>query len=87
MLNDPATDLLRMGRGRNHSIPRGAAPPHRLLDLGVNCSLATDNVLNPFTPFGDGSRLRIAHPFANAALNRPKFDCMLAYCAVAGAKF
>jgi cytosine deaminase len=63
----PATDLFLMGRGQDHSVPRGVAPAHRLLEHGVNCSLATNNVLNPFTPFGDGSLLRIANLFANVA--------------------
>jgi cytosine deaminase len=63
----PATDLFLMGRGQSHSVPRGVAPAHRLLGLGVNCSLATNNVLNPFTPFGDGSLLRIANLYANVA--------------------
>jgi cytosine deaminase len=63
----PATDLFLMGRGLSHSVPRGVAPAHRLLALGVNCSLATNNVLNPFTPFGNGSLLRIANLYANVA--------------------
>jgi cytosine deaminase len=33
----------------------------------VVCSLATNNVLNPFTPFGDCSLLRIANLYANVA--------------------
>lgn len=45
----PATDLFLMGRGHDHSIPRGVAPAHRLIGHGVTCSLATNNVLNPFT--------------------------------------
>ena len=40
---------------------------HRLLDHGVICSLATNNVLNPFTPFGDCSLLRMANLYANVA--------------------
>jgi cytosine deaminase len=68
----PATDLFLMGRGAEHSVPRGVAPAHRLLDLGVTCSLATNNVLNPFTPFGDCSLLRMANLYANIAqLGRP----------------
>jgi cytosine deaminase len=63
----PATDLFLMGRGAEHSVPRGVAPAHRLLDHGVICSLATNNVLNPFTPFGDCSLLRIANLYANIA--------------------
>src|SRR6185295_15728671 len=63
----PATDLFLMGRGATHSVPRGVAPAHRLHDQGVVCSLATNNVLNPFTPFGDCSLLRIANLYANVA--------------------
>jgi cytosine deaminase len=33
----------------------------------VTCSLATNNVLNPFTPFGDCSLIRIANLYANVA--------------------
>jgi cytosine deaminase len=61
----PATDLFLMGRGAAHSVPRGVAPAHRLRELGVVCSLATNNVLNPFTPFGDCSLLRMANLYAN----------------------
>jgi len=68
----PATDLFLMGRDRVHSVPRGVAPAHRLLEHGVICSLATNNVLNPFTPFGDCSLLRMANLYANVAqLGRP----------------
>jgi cytosine deaminase len=68
----PATDLFLMGRGAAHSVPRGVAPVHCLLDQGVTCSLATNNVLNPFTPFGDCSLLRMANLYANVSqLGRP----------------
>ncbi len=36
-----------------------------MLDHGVNCSLSSNNVLNPFTPFGDCSLLRMANLYAN----------------------
>ncbi|WP_375411326.1 amidohydrolase family protein [uncultured Bradyrhizobium sp.] len=69
----PATDLFLMGRDAPHSAPRGVAPAHRLLGHGVTCSLATNNVLNPFTPFGDCSLLRMANLYANIAqLGRPE---------------
>jgi cytosine/creatinine deaminase len=68
----PSTDLFLMGRGHEHSIPRGVTPAHRLMAHGVNCSLATNNVLNPFTPFGDCSLLRMANLYANISrLGRP----------------
>jgi cytosine/creatinine deaminase len=63
----PATDLFLMGREHRHSVPRGVAPAHRLIDHGVICSLATNNVLNPFTPFGDCSLIRMANLYANVA--------------------
>jgi cytosine deaminase len=69
----PATDLFLMGRDAGHSVPRGVTPVHRLLGCGVTCSLATNNVLNPFTPFGDCSLLRMANLYANIAqLGRPE---------------
>jgi cytosine deaminase len=61
----PATDLFLMGRRQEHSILRGVTPAHRLVELGVNCSLSTNNVLNPFTPYGDGSLIRMANLYAN----------------------
>ncbi len=61
----PATDLYLMGRDLDHSMIRGVAPAHRLLPKGVNCSLSTNNVLNPFTPYGDCSLVRIANLYAN----------------------
>ena len=61
----PATDLYLMGRHQEHSMMRGVAPVHRLLEDGVNCSLSSNNVLNPFTPFGDCSMVRMANLYAN----------------------
>ncbi len=63
----PATDLFLMGRGAEHDVPRGVAPAHRLARAGVTCSIATNNVRNPFTPYGDGSLVRMANLFANVA--------------------
>jgi cytosine deaminase len=69
----PATDLFLMGRGHEHNIPRGVTQAHQLLAHGVTCSLATNNVLNPFTPFGDCSLIRMANLYANIAqISRPK---------------
>jgi cytosine deaminase len=61
----PATDLFLMGRHQDHSMMRGVAAAHRLLHEGVNCSLSSNNVLNPFTPFGDCSLIRMANLYAN----------------------
>ncbi len=61
----PATDMFLMGRHQEHSVMRGVAPAHKLCQQGVNCALATNNVLNPFTPFGDCSPVRMANLYAN----------------------
>jgi cytosine deaminase len=63
----PATDLFLMGRDRDHDIPRGVTPAHRLQAQGVTCSIASNNVLNPFTPYGDASLVRMANLYANVA--------------------
>jgi cytosine/creatinine deaminase len=63
----PATDLFLMGRGADHNVPRGVTRADRLIEHGVTCSLATNNVLNAFTPFGDASLLRMANLYANIA--------------------
>ena len=63
----PSTDLYLMGRHMDHAVMRGVTPAHRMLADGVNCSLSTNNVLNPFTPFGDVSLIRAANLYANIA--------------------
>jgi cytosine deaminase len=61
----PSTDLYLMGRHQDHGVIRGVVPVHKLLALGVNCSLSSNNILNPFTPFGDCSLIRMANLYAN----------------------
>lgn len=63
----PSTDLFLMHRDHDHRTPRGVAHVHTLVEEGVNCSLSTNNVLNPFTPFGDCSLIRMANLYANIA--------------------
>ena len=63
----PATDLFLNGRNASHNVPRGVAPAHSLARLGVTASIASNNVLNPFTPYGDCSLLRMANLYANLA--------------------
>ncbi len=63
----PSTDLFLTGREHDHNVPRGVAAAHRMLAQGVTCSLSTNNVLNPFTPFGDCSLIRMANLYANIA--------------------
>jgi cytosine deaminase len=61
----PATDLFLMGRDQTHNVRRGVVDANLLGELGVTCSISTNNVLNPFTPFGDCSLLRMANLHAN----------------------
>ena len=61
----PLTDLFVMGRDQDHNIRRGVADANFLTEHGVNCSLSTNNVLNPVTPYGDCSLIRMANLHAN----------------------
>jgi cytosine deaminase len=69
----PTTDLFLMGRNRDHSVVRGVADANHLCAHGVNCSLSSNNILNPATPFGDCSLVRMANLYANVVqLDRPE---------------
>lgn len=61
----PSTDLYLNGRDEGFRAVRGVAPVHLLAERGVTASIATNNVLNPFTPYGDCSLLRMANLYAN----------------------
>jgi cytosine deaminase len=61
----PATDLFMTGRNQEFNVRRGVVDANLLVEHGVNCSISTNNVLNPFTPYGDGSLLRMANLHAN----------------------
>ena len=68
----PSTDLHLMGRSHDHAVPRGVVPVELLRRAGVTCSISTNNVLNPFTPYGDGSLIRMANLYANVChVSRP----------------
>ena len=56
-----ATDLYLGGRHTDHNVPRNVVDLNRLAEHGVVCSVASNNILNPFTPFGDGQLLRQAN--------------------------
>jgi cytosine deaminase len=72
----PSTDLYLMGRDPqdDHNVTRGVVPAHKLLHHGVNCSLSSNNILNPFTPFGDCSQMRMANLYANICQVGKKAD-------------
>ncbi|MBY0336153.1 MAG: amidohydrolase family protein [Acetobacteraceae bacterium] len=61
----PATDLYLMGRDQDHNIRRGVVDANRLMQSGALCNLSTNNVSNPFTPFGDAQLIRMANLYAN----------------------
>src|SRR6185437_9995358 len=63
----PATDLFLTGRSSDRLVPRGVAPATLLHQHGVATSVASNNILNPFTPYGDASLGRMANLFANVA--------------------
>ena len=68
----PATDLFLMGRDQDHNVRRGVADANLLIEHGVNCSLSSNNILNPATPYGDCSLIRMANLYANILqLDRP----------------
>jgi len=72
----PTTDLFLMGRNRDHSVVRGVADANLLLKHGVECSLSSNNILNPATPYGDCSLIRMANLYANVLqLDRPAELC------------
>jgi cytosine/creatinine deaminase len=61
----PSTDLYLGGRDKDHRIERSVADANRLHRLGVTCSLSSNNILNAFTPMGDGQLIRQANLYAN----------------------
>ena len=63
----PATDLFLMGREADRLQPRGVAPLATMARAGVRCAVASNNILNPFTPYGDANLVRMANLFANVA--------------------
>ncbi len=61
----PATDLFNAGRHMEHTVMRGVTDANTLIENGANCTISSNNVLNPFTPFGDCSLVRITNLYAN----------------------
>jgi cytosine deaminase len=62
----PSCNLVLMGRQR-HPPPRGITRVGELLARGVNVCAASDNVRDPFNPFGSYDPLQIANLNAHAA--------------------
>ncbi|MFT8363927.1 MAG: amidohydrolase family protein [Sporolactobacillus sp.] len=70
----PATDLYLNGREDTEKVRRGLTPVDILLEEGVNIVFATNNIQNPFTPFGTGNILDIAYLFAEVTRMGSKQD-------------
>ncbi|MGM0875404.1 MAG: amidohydrolase family protein [Bacillota bacterium] len=63
----PATDLFLNGRNDKERVRRGVTPVKLLLEEGANVIVGTNNIQNPFTPFGTGDPLDIALLLAHVA--------------------
>lgn len=61
----PSTDLFLMGRDQVYNVRRGVVDANYLVQRGVNCSVSSNNILNAFTPYGDGQLIRQANLYAN----------------------
>lgn len=56
----PAVNLYLQGRADRQPVRRGVTRVRELLAAGVNVAAGSDNVRDPFYPFGDGDLLRLA---------------------------
>ncbi len=78
----PATDLFLTGRDVDRLVPHGVAPADLVRKSGALTSIASNNILNPFTPYGDGSLGRMANLFANVAQLSREADLDAAFAMV-----
>ncbi|WP_261302945.1 amidohydrolase family protein [Paenibacillus andongensis] len=70
----PATDLYLNGRGDDHRPRRGLTPVSLLLEQGVNVIFGSNNIQNPFTPFGTADPLDTGLLLAQTAYMGSKQD-------------
>lgn len=56
----PATDLHLGARNDEYNVRRAVTPIRKLRDAGVNMCIATNNIRNAFTPYGNGDILQTA---------------------------
>lgn len=61
----PSTDLYLGGRDQRWGVRRNVADANALAGMGVLCAISSNNILNPFTPMGDGQPIRQANLYAN----------------------
>jgi cytosine deaminase len=70
----PSTDLYLGGRDQTENVRRNVVDANRLVKAGVTCSLSSNNILNPFTPMGDGQLIRQANLYANIVQHAMRDD-------------
>lgn len=63
----PSTNLHLQGRGDDTRVRRGLTPVVELLAAGVNVAYGSDNVRDPFNPFGNADMTQIGWLLAHAA--------------------
>lgn len=56
----PATDLHMGARNDTYNVRRALTPVRKLRDAGVNVCIATNNIRNAFTPYGNGDIFQTA---------------------------
>ena len=56
----PATDLHLGARNDTYNVRRAVTPIRKLRDGGVNVCIATNNIRNAFTPYGNGDIMQTA---------------------------
>jgi cytosine deaminase len=56
----PMTDLHLGGRNDEFNVRRAVTPIRKLRNAGVNVCLASNNIRNPFTPYGNGDLMQVA---------------------------
>lgn len=56
----PMTDLHLGARNDAYNVRRAVTPIRKLRDAGVNVCLASNNIRNPFTPYGNGDLMQVA---------------------------
>jgi len=63
----PSTNLYLQGRGDRYPKRRGITRVGELMEAGVNVLYASDNVRDPFNPFGNADMLKLALILAHGA--------------------
>lgn len=84
----PTTDLYLGGRHADADVPRSVVDACHLAREGVLSTVASNNIVNPFTPFGDGQLLRQANLLATVTQRGRHDDLRLIHdmCTVNGAR-